>query len=462
MTGDRIAGPTLITATAPTPNGALHLGHLSGPYLAADIAARAARARGESVLTVGGIDPHQNYVVAKAQLLDRPPAEVADEYAGLMRQAWDRARIGYDIFVDPAHDAAYRSGVRDLLTALVDGKAVELRETALYRCADCSRTLHHAYVSGACSTCGDSAGGGTCESCGSFLLAGDLGDPVCTCGGRPQEFHATVPVLSLERYRAPLTAAWSAAVLGPRVRDMIGRYLERGLPDVPLAYPTDWGIAADPSLSTGEQDPQLRIDVWVEMGLGYLYAVARGLDPAAEGLDGYRRAWDGAGPLWHFLGIDNAFYYAVLFPALAAAADVPGYRLGGMHVNEFYRLSGEKFSTSRNHAVWAHEFLAGQDAGLVRLYLSWDRPDRAGTNFTQEGYDAFIGHLDSGEPTGALPAILAEQELSRSVEALRLPAFDPATAVRCLHHAAPQRPDAARPLLEIIAGGPLPPPVTGR
>jgi hypothetical protein len=108
--------------------------------------------------------------------------------------------------------------------------------------------------------------------------------------------------------------------------------------------------------------------------------------------------------LWHVLGIDNAFYYAVLFPALAAAADVPGYRLGGMHVNEFYRLSGEKFSTSRNHAVWAHEFLAGQDAGLVRLYLSWDRPDRAGTNFTQEGYDAFIGHLDSGRPVRCRPS----------------------------------------------------------
>jgi methionyl-tRNA synthetase len=446
--------PLLLTATAPTPNGALHLGHLSGPYLAADIAARAARARGQRVLTVGGVDPHQNYVVAKAERLGRLPAEVADEYAGLVRQAWERARISYDIFVDPAHDAAYRSGVRALLTALVDGKAVELTETTLHRCAWCGRSSHHAYVSGGCPTCGSPSGGGTCEGCGSFLLAGDLTDPVCVCGGHPEEFRATVPVLSLERYRSRLTEAWSAAVLGPRVRDLIGRYLDRGLPDVPLAYPTDWGIAADGSPSAGSP-AELRIDVWAEMGLGYLHTVARHLDPAAEGLDGYRRAWDGAGPVWNFLGVDNAFYYAVLFPALAAAAEIPGYRLGGMHVNEFYRLAGAKFSTSRDHAVWAHEFLAGQDAGLVRLYLSWDRPDRSETDFTLGGYAAFTGHLGTGEPVGALPGVLVDQELARAAEALRLSGFDPAAAVRCLHHVATQRPDAARPILELIAGGPL-------
>src|SRR6266536_1033163 len=455
------ARPVLITATAPTPNGALHLGHLSGPYIAADIAARVARTRSESVLTVGGVDPHQNYVVAKAQRSGRASATVADEYADLIRQAWQRARIDYDIFVDPAHDAAYRGAVRDLLTALVDSKAVDLDETTLHRCADCGRLLHHAYVSGACPTCGGPAGGGTCEGCGSFLLAGDLVSPACVCGGSPRAIPVTVPVLSLERYRAELTAVWSGAVLSPRVRELIGRYLSQGLPDVPLAYPTDWGITADPSLSAGgpltaggERGPDLRIDVWVEMGLGYLHAVARHFDPAAADLDGYRRAWCDAGPLWHFLGIDNTFYYAILFPALAAAADVSGYRLGGMVVNEFYRLDGSKFSTSRNHAVWAHEFLASEDPGLVRLYLSWDRPDRSETDFTRAGFDAFVSYLASaGHPAGPMPDVLVEQELTRAAEALRLPGFDPAVAIRCLRNALPYQPDRALPLLELIAGG---------
>lgn len=457
MTDER---PTLITATAPTPNGALHLGHLSGPYVAADIAARAARARGESVLTVGGVDPHQNYVVAKAERLGQESAAVADGYAALVRQAWQRGRIDYDVFVDPAHDPAYRDGVRDLLTALVDSKAVDLAETTLHRCTDCGRLLHHAYVSGACSTCGGPAGGGTCEGCGSFLLAADLRSAACACGGAPTAVRVTAPVLALERYRAELTAAWSGAVLGPRVRGLIGRYLAEGLPDVPLAYPTDWGIAVDPSVSAG--GPELRIDVWVEMGLGYLSAVARHFDPAAGDLAGYRRAWHHAGPLWHFLGIDNAFYYAILFPALAAAADVPGYRLGGTVVNEFYRLDGAKFSTSRNHAIWAHEFLAAEDPGLVRLYLSWDRPDRGETDFTRAGFDAFVGHLgEARHRRGDLPDVLVEQELTRAYEALRLPGFDPAIAVRCLRTVLPYRPERALPLLEVIAGGPPPGVVTG-
>jgi methionyl-tRNA synthetase len=451
------AKPLLVTATAPTPNGALHLGHLSGPYVAADIAVRAARAAGTPVLAVGGVDPHQNYVVTRAEKAGQPAGRVAEEYSGLIAQAWQRGRVGYDVFVDPANDPAYRRGVSGLLTELVDRKAVDLADIALYRCVDCGRTMHHAYVSGRCGCCGQPANGGTCEGCGSYLLAGDLVDAMCGCGGRPVTGSATLPVLRLERYRQELTAMWSAAVLTPRVRQLVGRYITEGLPDVPLAYPTDWGIATDPHL--GED---LRVDVWSEMGLGYLHAIGAHLDPAAGDLDGYRRAWEQAGPLWHFLGIDNAFYYAVLFPALAIAAQVPGYRLGGMVVNEFYRLDGKKFSTSRDHAIWAHEALSGDlDPGLARMYLSWDRPDRYQSDFTHAGLSAFAGYLAAARHRGAdgratVPDVFVDQELTRARHALRLASFDPGLALRCLLLVLPYQPERARPLLELIAGGCLP------
>lgn len=421
----------VITATAPTPNGPLHLGHLSGPYVAADIAARAARARDERVLTVSGLDPHQNYVPAKAQKEGRKADTVLDEYEGLVRRAFAAARVDYDLFADPRADDGYRTAVRALLDELVDRRAVTLQRETLWRCADCGATLHHAYVTGRCPGCGADSGGGTCEGCGGFTTAANLVGARCACCGGPREpLEARIPVLRLEDYRGALTDIWSCAVLPPRVRRLIAAYLADGLPDVPLAYPTDWGI---PAAADGQ-----RIDVWAEMGLGLLAGLPRQLDPAASSLDDYVTGWrqpqDGLAPsCWHFLGIDNAFYFAVLFPALFTAAGVPAGWLGGLVVNEFYRLDGLKFSTSRNHAVWAHEFLAGQDPALLRLFLCWDRPDRGESSFSRQAFEAFRAWAAPAlRDAGPLPAALAEAELSRAGQALQLDSFDPSLALHCL------------------------------
>lgn len=451
-------GPAVITATAPTPNGPLHVGHLSGPYLAADIAARAAAASGEPVLTVSGLDPHQNYVRAKAHLQARSPAEVLDEYQAQIRQAFAAARIHYDVFIDPRADAGYRAAVAGLVDEMVAAKVAEIEKVTLAVCGGCDVTMHHAYVSGGCPVCGAESGGGTCEGCGAFTTGTTLRDARCgLCGGAPRVRQAEIPVLHLESYRAELTRTWSTAVLPGRVRALLGHYLDHGLPDVPLAYPTDWGI---PHGTAGQ-----RVDVWVEMGLGLLAQVARQLGAPSAAVPDCLAAWREAGPAWHFLGIDNAFYFAVLFPAMFAAVGMePGW-LGGLMVNEFYRLDGKKFSTSRNHAVWAHEFLAGEDPALVRLFLSWDRPDHYESDFTRSRYDEFCawaGPALNGGPR--VPGRLAEAERVRAAEALRFATFDPALALRCLIAAGAA---TAPHLLAALTGGEQPAtaagqPLTGR
>jgi methionyl-tRNA synthetase len=418
--------PVIVTATAPTPNGPLHLGHLSGPYVAADIAARAARARGERVVTVSGLDPHQNYVPAKAAGQGRTPGQVLDEYEATIRKAFAAAAVSYDIFIDPRADAGYRAAITRLLDELVAGKVAVIEETELACCADCGATLHHAYVTGRCPGCGAASGGGTCEGCGAFTTAMNLAAAQCArCGGSPQPLTAQIPVLRLESCRDELTEAWATAVLPLRVRQLIGHYLAAGLPDVPLAYPTDWGIGWGPD--------GLRVDVWTEMGLGLLDQVARNLNPDASTPDDLREAWRGAGPCWHFLGIDNAFYFGILFPALFAGAGIaPGW-LGGLVVNEFYRLDGLKFSTSRNHAVWADEFLVSEDAALVRLFLCWDRPDRYESDFTRPAFEAFRDWVQAALRQGTgLPADVAPAEVTRAERALRFESFDPGLALRCL------------------------------
>ncbi len=423
----------VVTATAPTPNGPLHLGHLAGPFIAADVAARAARARGLRTLTVSGLDPHQNYVRTKAASQGREVTEVLDEYEGLVRRALGAARISYDVFNDPRADQDYRDRVGLVLDELAARGMVITERTALTRCSSCGTTLHHAYVSGDCASCGLPSSGGTCEACGAFTSAENLGRASCArCGGSPERFTADIPLLRLESWRAALTECWSGAIMPARVRALIGHYLACGLPDVPLAYPTDWGI---PAGGNGN-----RADVWVEMGLGLITGIARRLDPAAEGLDQYAAAWRQVGEWWHFLGIDNAFYFAILFPGLFAAAGIDPGRLGGLVVNEFYQLDGLKFSTSRGHAVWAHEFLAQQDPATVRMYVCWDRPDRFESGFTRDAYAQFRDWIAAAlADGGTLPPALAAAEARRAGHALEFGTFDPGLALRCLLAAGPGR-----------------------
>lgn len=421
------ARATVITIPPATANGPLHVGHLSGPYLAADIAARAAKARGERVLAVAGVDTGQNFIPTMAENQGCDVERLMARNRELILDAFHLGGIQYDWFVDP-QPPAYRRAIAGMVDAMVERGAARLREIELHACEDCGRTLHHAYVAGTCACCGSAASGGSCEGCGGFTSAQTLAEPYCDrCGGAAVAFTATVPVLRLEDFRAQLEAMWLRAALPSRVRDLLVHYAAAGLPEVPLAYPTNWGVEAAGGT---------RVDVYAEVGLAWLYGVAQALDPRAVSLERCVAAWEReVGALWQFLGIDNTFYFAIFWPALFAAAGIRELPLRGLVVNEFYTLDGGKFSTSRNHAVWAHELLAEEDPAIVRLYLAWDRPDRSETDFTRAGYEAFRAHvrpLLRGRARFPLPASLLAAERARGERALELTGFDPPLAARSL------------------------------
>lgn len=424
---------TVIVIPQPTVNGALHIGHLSGPYLAADIASRAARARGERVLTLAGVDVDPNYVLTKAELLGADVDEMVSTYRGQIMAAYEGARIGWDAFLDP-QDPHYRQAIAGMLRELVESGIVPMREYVLHRCADCGRTLHHSYVVGKCAVCGTGANGTSCEGCGGFTSAQNLIDPSCArCGGRPEPMEVVIPVLELERYRERLEREWLRAEWPVQVRSILRQYQEAPLPDIPLAYPTNWGIECDGPLAG------MRVDFPSELGFSYLYGPAKVLDPEATTLAARVAAWREVDGVWHFNGMDNTFYFTVLYPAIIAACGVPDAKALGATVNELYLLEGQKFSTSRNHAIWAHEFLATEDPELVRLFLSWDRPDRYLSDFTRASYQAFCEHirplLAGQTAAGAVPDVLVDAELARAESALRLTGFDAALAARCLLNA---------------------------
>ena len=219
--------------------------------------------------------------------------------------------------------------------------------------------MHHSYVVGKCPICGAGANGASCEPCGGFTASELLVDASCArCGGALRPMQVTVPVLPLEDYRPHLLAEWQQAELPGRVRAALAHYLRAPLPDYPVAYPTNWGIECDGELSG------LRVDFPTELGLSYFYGPAQALAPGAASLAERVEAWHEVEGVWHFNGIDNSFYFAILYPAILAAAGVRRPLLRGATVNELYLLDGQKFSTSRNHALWADEFLAGEDREL--------------------------------------------------------------------------------------------------
>lgn len=425
--------PTVIIIPAPTVNGPLHIGHLSGPFLAADVASRAARANGHNILTLAGVDAHPNYVMTKAETLGLDPHEMVDMYHRRIVTAWELAGIGYDIFINP-REKSFETAIDDILNDLVADGTLEMRELTLHACADCGRTLHHSYVVGTCWNCGTGSNGLSCEACGSFTSAQSLDNASCArCGGAPREMLATVPVLPIEKFRDRLVTEWMRAELPGRVRTVLDYYLHNPLPDYPVAYPTDWGIEGTRALAG------LRIDFAAELGLSYLYGPAHHVRPEAGNVAEWAATWAEIDGLWHFNGIDNAFYFAILYPCLFAAAGVAEPQMRGATVNELYLLEGKKFSTSRNHALWADEFLATEDPALVRLFLSWDRPDRYESDFTDVGYRAFCAMIEpllAGDRTAAgLPAALAEAELRRADLALELVGFDASLAIRCVVNA---------------------------
>ncbi|MDP9221690.1 MAG: class I tRNA ligase family protein [Actinomycetota bacterium] len=445
------AGVTVIVIPQPTVNGPLHIGHLSGPYLAADVASRAAKARGERVLTLAGIDVHPNYVLTKAENLGVDVDEMVADYRSRITTAYDLARIGYDVFLDP-QDADYQRAIAGSLREMVTNGTVPMEEYTLDQCSDCGRTLHHSYVVGKCPVCGTGANGTSCEGCGGFTSAQLLIDPSCTrCGGSPQPLVATVPVLRLEDYRERLVAEWVQGEWPARMRSLLRQYQQAPLPDIPLAYPTNWGIECDGPLAG------LRVDFPTELGLSYLYGPALALRPEAETLAERVEAWTEVDGVWHFNGMDNTFYFTILYPALLAAAGVPTAKARGAVVNELYLLEGQKFSTSRNHALWADEFLATEDPELVRMYLSWDRPDRYESDFTDASFRAFCDWvrplLDGGSDGGpAIPVALAAAELDRAEQALHLAAFDSALATRSLLMALTTGKGIDSPAMAALAG----------
>lgn len=366
--------PIFVFSAPPTPNGDLHLGHLSGPYFGADVYTRFLRMKGVEAYHLTGSDDYQSYVATRADADQSTPAKVARHYADEIRTTLALLDCEVHSFLPTMGDGAYGEFQTECFRSLLSSTAVDLRQSPALFDALTGHYLYEPDVSGLCPDCGGSAGGNICEECGAPNLCHDL-------GAARSRHSAEAPVvgsvrraeLALERCYDNIDRHLRASGAPVRILDLFARLRQRGDFSVPVTHPSDWGLPA-------EGFPGQVIWVWPEMAFGFLYniqALARSLG----------RDWNAAMPsndwqIVHFFGFDNSFYHALLYPAVYAEVFSHWTPRIRYHVNEFYLLDGQKFSTSRGDAVWGKEVLGPKTVDVVRLHLGLTRPEGERTNFT--------------------------------------------------------------------------------
>lgn len=383
---------TMVTAAPPTPNGDLHLGHVAGPYLSADVHARFLRLRGLDAPFACGSDDNSRWVVGKAAERGETPEETAAALTGAIEDSLELAGIEIRFF-RPNRSPHHPRLVREIFGRLHEAGHLVEKEVPSAWCPACDVLLFEYRVRGGCGHCGENVTGHTCEVCGWPNTGGDLVEPACTTCGTPAEVRAVRRlVFPVSRFADRLREAWRRIEMPARLRAFCEEVIEEGAPDFPVTQPGEWGI----EVPVPGYDDQ-RINVWFEIGPRYF--------AYAEHLSGERRAGDDGGDVgegaaagWErwwkapearvaqFFGYDNSFYYGVLVPALFLAFD-PDVRLpAALVTNEFYRLDGQKFSTSRDHRILVRDLVEEVPREAVRWYLAHTCPEREETSFTLAGF----------------------------------------------------------------------------
>ncbi len=391
---------TIITATPPTPNGDLHVGHLSGPYLGADVYNRYTKLRGGRSLYVSFSDHNQTYVVTTAKKMGRDANELADDYADKIRETLKLAGIEADTFHNP--DAGHVRFVQDFFLHLhKTGKIISKKKTVLVDQAS-GAMVFESYLSGHCKVCFAETAGAICESCGHPNDASSIKLPKSQLNpdGKPEgrKIYEAVAklvrkeldlvVLELESYRTQIQDFFRGkqGKWRPHLLQLVDEMLARPLPDYPITYVSDWGI---PAPFDGHQGQVL--NVWAEMYPGLVYGTEMAAKKGGGGGADAHTLWarESKPEIVQFLGYDNSFFFAFVHLALSFA-DGSHCQPSYIVTNEFYEYENFKFSTSKRNLIWGRDLLAETPRDHVRYFLALSNPEYQKVNFTRPAMDKLL------------------------------------------------------------------------
>lgn len=373
---------TLITSALPYANGPVHIGHLAGVYIPADIYARYLRLKGEEVLFIGGSDEHGVPIALKAKTEGVSPQEIVDRYHHIIKKSFEEFGITFDIYSRTSSEIHHQTASGFFQKLYEKGEFIE-KTSEQYYDEEAGQFLADRYIVGACPHCDNKrAYGDQCEVCGATLSPLDLIDPKSTVSGSIPVLKATKHwYLPLDRHEAWLKKwiledhkEWKSNVYG-----QCKSWLDTGLQPRAVSRDLDWGIPIPVEGGEGKV-----LYVWFDAPVGYIS------NTIEHSPDGWERWWkDNSTRLIHFIGKDNIVFHCIVFPAMLKA-DGTYILPENVPANEFLNLEGDKISTSRNWAVWLHEYLEDfpEKQDVLRYVLTANAPETKDNDFTWKDFQA--------------------------------------------------------------------------
>ncbi|MBD3307960.1 methionine--tRNA ligase [candidate division KSB3 bacterium] len=377
-----MAHKILVTSALPYANGPLHVGHIAGAYLPADIYVRYQRLRKQDIVYVCATDEHGVPITLTAEKEGISPQEVVDRYHGLIKESFERFGMSFDHF-SATHRQVHHETSQEFFLKLYEKGYIDKQEIQQMFCPTCDRFLPDRYIEGTCPVCqAEGARGDQCEKCGRWLSPEELIAPKCKiCGSAPQMKASTHWFLRLDKFQDRL-AAWIDSK--PHWKDNVKRFCQEwfkaGLKPRAITRDIDWGIPVPLPEAEGKV-----LYVWFDAPIGYVSATKEWAHTIGQP-DKWKEYWQNPDcSLVHFIGKDNIVFHAMVWPAqlmgqetYVLPTDIPA--------NEFLNLENEKISTSRNFAVWLHEALDTFPADYLRYYLTAIAPERADSNFVWDEF----------------------------------------------------------------------------
>ena len=383
-----------ITAALPYANGPLHLGHLAGVYISADIYARFLRSNGEDVAFICGSDEHGAAITLRAKKENKSPKEIVDEYHFSNKDIFKKLGISFDIY-DRTSSKHHHETAQELFLEMDKKGAFVKKESEQYFDEEYQQFLADRYITGQCPKCGyQNAYGDQCEKCGSALSSSELIHPISTLSGKSPQLKSTTHwYLPLDRHEKWLSDWIQKGIYnGEQVHNpenwknqVVGQcmsWIKAGLQPRAITRDLDWGV------SVPVQDGEGKVlYVWFDAPIGYISATKKWANENGKSWEDYWKSKDTN--LVHFLAKDNIVFHTIIFPAILSELD--GYILPtNVPANEFLNLEGQKLSTSRNWAVWGKDYITEfpNQEDILRYVLCSIAPENKDSDFSWKDFQA--------------------------------------------------------------------------
>ncbi len=374
----------LVTSALPYANGPIHLGHLAGAYLPADIFVRYHRLKKNDIIYICGSDEHGVPITLRAEQEGIKPQEVADKYHDMNKLSFEKAGISFDNFSKTTLSIHYETSTEFFRDIYEKDLLIKKGETQLY-CEKDKMFLADRFVEGVCPKCGNlGARGDQCEKCGKWLDPTTLKEPKCKlCGSTPVQRSTEHWYIQLGRFQKQLEEwilnkkDWKDNVL-----NFCKGWFDQGLEDRAVTRDLDWGIPVPLEEAEGKV-----LYVWFDAPIGYISSTKEWAGNIGEP-DKWKDYWcDQETKLYHFIGKDNIVFHAIFFPVILMAKG--GYILpDNVVANEFLNLESRKFSTSQNFAVWLNDYLSEFPPDPLRYCLASISPETKDSDFSWKDFQA--------------------------------------------------------------------------